>query len=291
MPKRHALLAIVVLALASCGGAATMPSASHSPASPSAPPETEGVDHPDGAGDLVLRLEEGGGMMMVEWVAASAPVFSLYGDGTVVFRNAADPMPDVNDGLVRGNPYWTAKLTEPKVQELLEFAVNQGALGIARARYDNNTMADASTTTFTIEAGGTKKVVEVYALMEAGEESQDAVVRRAFAALAERLRDFGADADLLVADYAPAAYRGTLIEAQGAPGQVADWPWPEVAIADFEKPADQDFGFPRRLMSPSDVEALGAAEVEGGVHGIYLEGPDGKVYSFVLRPLLPDETI
>jgi len=229
--------------------------------------------------------------MMVEWVVADAPVFTLYGDGTVVYRNPADPMPASDDGLVRFNPYRTALLTGPRIQELLEFAINQGALGIARARYEDNTTTDASTTTFTIEAGGTRKVVEVNALMEADKQGPDAVVRGAFSALAQRLKDFDADGDMLVADYVPAAYRGTLIESQGAPGVVVDWPWPALTVDDFQKPAGQEFGFARRAMSPDEVRTLGVADPEGGVHGMYLEGSDGKVYSLVLRPLLPDETI
>ncbi len=286
------MLAVLAVALVACGGTATTPSPSHSQPSPSpsASPDAGAIDHPTGAGDTVLRLEEGGGLMMVEWVAADAPVFTLYGDGTVVYRNPADLMPQSDDGLVRFNSYRTAQLTEPKVQELLNFAINQGALGIARARYDNNEFADASMTTFTIDAGGTKKVVEVYALMEADGQGPEAGVRRAFSALAKRLRDFDADGDLLAVDYAPAAYRGTLIEMQGAPGAVADWPWPDIAIDDFKRPAGNEFGLPQRAMSPEEVEALGVADPEGGVHGMYLDGPDGKAYSFVLRPLLPDET-
>jgi hypothetical protein len=48
---------------------------------------------------------------------------------------------------------------------------------------------------------------------------------------------------------------------------------------------------PERLMSPEEVEALGITPFEGGFQGLTLIGPDdGRVYSFSLRPLLPDET-
>jgi hypothetical protein len=44
-------------------------------------------------------------------------------------------------------------------------------------------------------------------------------------------------------------------------------------------------------MSTEEIEVLGIEPFEGGIQGLTLLGPDdGKVYSFSLRPLLPDET-
>jgi hypothetical protein len=42
------------------------------------------IDHPNGTGDVVLRLEEGGGFAPMEMTAAQAPTFGLYGDGVIV---------------------------------------------------------------------------------------------------------------------------------------------------------------------------------------------------------------
>ena len=227
--------------------------------------------------------------MMVEWVATTAPIFTLYGDGTVIFRNPTDPMPESQDGFIRNNPFRIARLSEPQIQELLAFAINDGALGIAREKYENNLIADATTTSFTVQAAGKTKRVEVYALAEAAEDGPDAAVRNAFAELAAYLKDFEAQAEVAASDWQPTSYRGALIEsAFGAP---AEWPWPAIGVDDFEKPDDPNvFGLPTREMTVEEIAALGVADPEGGVHGIYLEGPDGKTYSFVIRPLLPDET-
>ena len=39
-----------------------------------------------------------------------------------------------------------------------------------------------------------------------------------------------------------------------------------------------------------DVLELGLGDLPGGVQGVTLTGPDGKIYSLTLRPLLPHET-
>ena len=45
------------------------------------------IEHPTGPTDVVLRYEEGGGFVMPAFLATQAPHFTLYGDGTIVFRN------------------------------------------------------------------------------------------------------------------------------------------------------------------------------------------------------------
>jgi len=289
--RRHALIALVLVTLAACSGPTASPPGSANPTSSPAPTETDGIAHPTGATDIVLRLEEGGGFVPVEFLATNAPSFTLYGDGTVVFRNPADQAPEMNDGLFRGIPFSIARIPEAKVQELLNFAITEGGLGVARERYDNAQVADASTSTFTIQAGGRTKTVAVYALGMEPPDDPEAAIRRAFNTLAERLRDFDAAGDLTTAAYAPAAYRGTLIEAQGAGPAIIAWPWPAVKVSDFKNPGDPNaLGFPRRVMSLEEIETLGVAKPEGGVQGLYLKSPDDKIYSFSLRPLLPDET-
>ena len=34
---------------------------------------------------------------------------------------------------------------------------------------------------------------------------------------------------------------------------------------------------------------MDVGDVTGGAQGLYVDGPDGKLYSVVIRPLLPDE--
>ena len=51
------------------------------------PSDFGGVDHATGATDVLLRFDQGGGFVMPAFLATSAPIFTLYGDGTIIFRN------------------------------------------------------------------------------------------------------------------------------------------------------------------------------------------------------------
>lgn len=311
MPKPFASVAarsstflIAVLAIAACSGATASPSGSLPPGSPgpsssgspgpSGDPTSGAIDHPTGATDVILRLEEGGGFVPMEFSASQAPVFTLYGNGIVVFQQAIQtfPTPDAQ-GVVRGAPWRTAKLDETQIQELLSFALGPGGLAVARAKYENNTVADASTSTFTVRAGGLDKTVAVYALFEEAQPGPDGPARKAFFQLAQRLRDFDRGGSIASDVFQPERYRGVLIEAGGGVGgKPVAWPWPNLKPADFVGGAGDGAGgttFPHRTMSPEEVAALKLGDVAGGAHGIFLAGPDGKTYSFVLRPLLADE--
>ena len=147
--SRSLLLVGLVALLAACSGTASStadPGGSGSPApgSSQAPeePATGEIEHATGSGDVILRLDQGGGMMIRGGDATHVPPFTLYGDGTVVFRN----------------------LLVEQIQELLEFALTEGGLGAAKLQYDNPLVADAGTSIFTIRAGGLDKTVNVYAL-------------------------------------------------------------------------------------------------------------------------------
>lgn len=294
------LLAVLILGLAACTAGAG-PSASPDPSgapNPSASPGGSGppgdgppparIDHPTGATEVILRFEEGGGFVPLGYLVTQAPSFSLYGDGTVVFRDqfgeGVPPGP-----IVRDVPFQTTVLPEEQVQALLEFALNDGALGIARETYENNLVADAPTSIFTINAGGLSKTVSVYALGLESPGGEDGAARTAFAALAERLRAFDAGGDTAV--YEPERYRAVLYDAFGG-GAALAWPWPDIAPSDFVTTNDPRLpasGFPSRIMITDEVAALDLEGIEGGAQGIILDAPDGAVYSLALRPLLPDE--
>lgn len=301
---RSSTLLIAALTIAACSGAPAGPSGSPPPGSagpsqsgspgPSGDPTSGAIDHPTGATDVILRLEEGGGFVPMEFSASQAPVFTLYGNGVVVFQQAIQsfPAPDAK-GVIRGVPWRTAKLDETQIQELLAFALGPGGLAIARATYENNMVADAATSSFTIRAGGLDKTVDVYALFEEVQPGPDGPARKAFFQLAQRLRDFDQGGSIPSDVFQPERYRGILIEAGGGiVGKPVAWPWPNLKPADFVAgPADGTggSGFPHRTMSDEEVAALGLGDVPGGAQGLFLSGPDGKTYSFILRPLLADE--
>ena len=294
-PVAAAILAAATVVACSASAPATAgPSGSPSSPAASPTPATVGIVHPTGATDVVLRFDEAGGFVPVEFLAAHVPYFTLYGDGTVVFVQASTSAEPSDDGIGRGNPLRTGKLTEPQVQDLLEFALADGGLAIARADYQNPLVADAPTAIFEINADGATKKVSVVALgMDDQQPGPDTAIKTSLAKLGERLRDFDRGGTLSSAAYAPAAYRAVLTDASGGAGApVRPWPWPSITMDEFTFPADASaLRQGTRVMTPDELAAIGIDGLENGAQsGIYVTGPDGKPYSLVIRPLLPDET-
>ena len=193
-------LALLLVACTS-GGASSAPGAgasgSPSGATSTTPAESPGassagdrIDHLTGATDILLRYDEGGGFVMPSFTASMAPHFTLYGDGTVIFRNPALEFPPMQGSVATFNPLRTAKLSEEQIQDLLVFALGEGGLAAARPEYRNDMVADASTATFTVSAGGITKSVSIYALGMEVQGLADGPARAAFAKLAQRLTDF-----------------------------------------------------------------------------------------------------
>jgi len=277
MKHTHALLVLLISTLAACAGSGAT----------TAPSPSLKVDHAAGATDVVLRYELSGGFMMPSFLATRGPIFTLYGDGTAIWHDpTAEPPPAIGT-VAPGLPYQTAKLSEEQVQSLLEYALTQGQLGIARERYDAPIM-DAPESVFSVDAGGVKKVVSVNGLgIDTGNANNpDGAILQQLAKLADRLQKFGSEVD--EAPWTPDRYRGILTEEAFNP-PVA-WPWTDIKPSDFKAPADpNDFSFPSRTMTPAEVAKLGLSGIEGGEQGLTLSGPDGKTYGFLLRPLLPDE--
>lgn len=287
-----ALLSTLVVAC-SAGAIATSQPTILATATPS--PSAGGfgaIEHSTGPTDVLLRFEQGGGFVPPGFLATQAPIFSLYGDGAVVFRNPTlDPLPPVGS-VSPERSFRTARLSEDEIQAVLKDALGKGGLGTARTEYPDNQIADAPTAVFTVRAGGIDKRVSVYALGLETPDSPDAPARAAFQALAERLQDFDKGGAFSTSEYAPEQYRGILMDGGiGAP-DARPWPWPDLRPADFAANPDPNFSqFPSRVLSVAEVEAIGISPYRGGFQGLTLVGPgDGKTYSFSLRPLLPDET-
>jgi hypothetical protein len=301
---RWSVLLVVALAAAACSSTNPSPSTTGAPPSGS-PPASAGpvasplatvgaIEHRTGATDVILRIERGGGFVPIDFLATQAPGFTLFGNGVIVFQRtvAVFPQPDSN-GVVKAIPWRTATLDEGQIQELLEFALGRGGLGSAREAYVVGGIADVPDTIFTVHAGGLDKTVVVNALGIDTQGGPDAVARAAFANLAARLLDFDRGGTIGSDLYRPDRYRGVLTERDAAPGiAVIEWPWPAVKPTDFgEGPNDGSGGptLPHRTLNATEVAALKLADIEGGVQGATVRGPDSKTYSFTLRPLLADE--
>jgi hypothetical protein len=288
---RTAAAALLLTTVAACGTAApsAFPAGSGRPtASPPATalpsPTSAGFHHATGAKDIVLRFEEGGGFVPVEFMATFAPSFTLYGDGTVVFRDPTAVPPASADGVLRSNPFKTVRLDEDAIQAVLNEALGPGALAVAKGPYVGHA-ADVPIATFTISIGGETKQVNVTGLSP-DMHDQDKPVIAALAGLAQKLDKFGTSTGGS-RPYEPTAYRGVLVGVDRPFGPVFDWPWADLTAADFTTGGNS----PLRIhtMSPVQVRALGIKDLAGGVSGVTLKS-NGKVYSFSLRPLLPDES-
>ena len=108
---RVAAAGLLVIALAACSSS---PPALPSPSVvPTTAPTVGAIDHRTGATDVVLRLDMSGGFAPMEALASSAPTFTLYGNGIVVFRPkvTTPPGPDPS-GLVH-NIAWRAARLDP----------------------------------------------------------------------------------------------------------------------------------------------------------------------------------
>jgi hypothetical protein len=300
-----AVVLLVALGAAACSSGGASPSAAPSSgavSSPSGAPDAptvapspsaqDGIAHPTGANEVVLRFDEAGGFVPPEWLAARLPYFTLYGDGRVVFVQSSVEIPARADNIAVGYPLRTVVLSEAQVQDLLEFALKDGGLAIAKTDYQNPMVADAPTAVFTINAADDSKTVSAVALGMDAQPGPDTIVLKQLATLAERLRDFDRGGTFTSAAYEATAYRGVILEQQGLQGvQVREWPWDAIAPADFKLPADANM-LPQgtRTLTPDEARAVGVEGFENGVsNGIYLKSSDGKLYSLVIRPLLPDE--
>ena len=211
---------------------------------------------------------------MPAFIATQAPIFTLYGDGTIIFRNPmAEPPPAVGS-VIRGLPFRTAKLSEEQIQELLDVRPRRGGLGVARASYENTMIADAATAIFTVDAGGIKKTVSVYALGLEVEGMPDALARAAFKKLADRLADFdngGCDRrptstrpSATAASSWTAPPRRTRSRGRGRTSSPTDFPFPADPNA---------FQMAQRALTAADVDELGFEQSQGGFQGMILDGP------------------
>ena len=280
--------------LAACSGAGGQPTADAgggaSPATasgdtgstPSLNPDA--IDHPTGSTDVVLRVGEEGGFMMMEAVMSRVPMFTLYGDGRVVIAQFPDASGQAG---INGLPQQVLRethFTEDQVQGLLQYALIDGQLGIAKESFPVLVM-DVPETVIQLHAAGVDKTVRVAGLGMDPQPGPDAAVLTSLAELVARIQSIKADQD-----YAATASIAILNATEPAPGVTAQpWPWPDTAPSDFTQPAPNDpFGFTSHVLTAAEADAIGIAPGDWTAP-MTLTGPDGKTYVVIVRPALPEE--
>lgn len=281
---------VAAVLLAACGGSGSSPTGSPGGSSkPTEMPTSDpaSIEHATGALDVVFRFEQGGGFVPIGFFATQAPQFTLYGDGTVIFRDFTAG-PPANDKVGALQPYLIARMSEAEIQAFLRYALADSGLGVARAAYNPGNVADAPSSMFTIRAGGVDKVVTVEALGFENPQNPDSAILKALAGLGERISNFATSVSGETA-WTPDRWRGILTP--DAFGPAVAWPWPNLTPDDFVQPAQPDAPqFPIHQLTNADVDALGLTGIEGGFANLPVTGPDGKVYTLALRPILPDES-
>jgi hypothetical protein len=286
--QKACLAMLSVLVFGACSPAASLPLGSPTPVGATPTPTARtGIEHPTGAKDVILRFEEGGGFVPVDFFVTQAPSFTLYGDGTAIFRDAFANQPEPFGDVIRSVPFMAIRLAEDQVQAMLEFALGPGGLALATGPY-MGPGADLPTATFTISLGSQTKSVSVTGL-GLDWQGADAIIVAALGRLAERLRGFGND---VVGEqvWTPERYRGVLQPADQPVANAVAWPWPDIEPTEFVKLEGEDAPrLPVRTMSPAEVAQLGIPGFEGGLQNLVLQDPARKQYTFALRPLLPDE--
>ena len=202
----------------------------------------------------------------------------------MIFRDPNAVPPEPIGGVRREVPFQTVRVGQEGIDALLQDALGPGGLAVAVGPYIG-LGADIPTTTFTIAVDGQTKQVSISGFLP-DLHPQDGVIVGALGQLADRLGAFGGS---IAGEqpYAPTAFRGLLLPVDEPFGPVIDWPWPDFAPADFAG-GENDL-FKTRTMTPGEIDAIGIPGLSGGFSGLILKSGD-DLYSFMLRPLLPDES-
>lgn len=276
-------LALLVLLLTAC--ADTSPhGASPSPA----------IAHGTAADDLVLRWGYEGGFTPPEYQLTNLPVFSLYGDGTIV-----RPGPQIE---IYPGPALPAlevvKVDEAGMQAILEAAFDAGLDSLGDLTDMGSVgVADAPETVFTIRAGGVDRTVRVYALGEAGGQfpgmpDEEFEARKALLDLVDDLSSLETwlpDGSIGASEvYEPAgvrAYVSRYTPQADLPQEAVAWPIDPPLRGTGE---DAGAGFRCISITGDEWAALAPAAVQANQLTPWTS--DGRRFSVSFRPLLPDET-
>ena len=280
------VIAALLAGNTAAGAQSASPQASQvTPIGSSAP--VTGVSHPTGATDVVLRMDTAGGFTPLTYGLTQAPEFTLYGDGTVVFRPSANPE---GDGFP---PFVQATMNDAQMDALLAYALGPGGLRDARDSYQHRQITDQPTTVFSIDANGVDKSVAVYALGMTQPEGEDAAAYQGFQELGVLLANFGEQVAQGHAQdprpYQPAEYRAFLSPPRDPSVTAVPWPWPELTIDDFQRYGDHEDVLVAGL-TPAQAAQV-TTTPSGGVPSIPILTPDGTPVTLSVRPLLPDESV
>lgn len=232
---------------------------------------------------VALRMAVGGGFVPQSMALMEMPSFTLYADGTAIYRG-----PWVEGQTWETPPTLRVTHLDEELTGQFLAAVHDPIMTVGPSGLES-VIADAPTTTFTFDDGTDQRTVSIYALgFDRPEGPQDPALTT-LSTLAASLADFeswASDHGLTTETYAPEAYLGMLVPAAVQEvGLAAEWRL-SVPMDDFVTPDDS--WVPQTVLTPDQVAEL-IPVPNGGVLGlVYADGHGGAV-ELVIRPMLPDE--
>ena len=271
-----AVLALLVVGIAACGGGTS---------------DGGSYKHPEGAKEVVLRVNSGGGFVTVEYNLRSVPQFTLYGDGTIIVTG---PTTMIYPGAALPN-LQTTKVSEETMQAMLS-AAQEAGLFANGVDYGRPGITDMPTTTVTVNVDGTTYESNLYALSTdaaGGDLTMEQQQARAeIATLVGRLNGVESfQQGLQWASYqftSLAAFSTPAVTGGGGDVQPNKLDWPLGDLGTLGE-ATQPEGFRKAVVTGADLEKLRPLFDQTTEITIWNSG--GKEYNVIFRPLLPDETV
>ncbi|WP_127505907.1 hypothetical protein [Actinoplanes solisilvae] len=251
-------------------------------------PESASVD-PQGADELVARVESYGGFVPPDRTVGRLPSISVFGDGRVITEG---PVPAIYPGPALPN-LQVLQLSSYKVDQLLEEAAEAGVR--PGTDFGQPNVADAPTTRVTVKTPQGTQSVAVVALNEAQADdpmltAPQEAARAKLAGFVKKLSDLSAgDASSTTKPYEPtsiaALARPWTEDQAGAEPPQAEVAWPGPALpGDYLNPA---FKIGCVVVTGDDTAKVLAAAKKANQLTPWTVG--GQKYLVSFRPLLPDE--
>ncbi len=290
--KRHpltplAVAAVVALGLSACGDGSDSTSATQPTTDVTLPPvdttpddtSAEGIQHPTGADDVVLRIGYEGGFVPVEHAFLNLPTLLVTGDGRVIVEG---PQIEIYPGPLLPN-LQQRTISEAGIQALLRLAEEHDLF--RDVTYENPTnIADAPDTVVTIAANGDTFEHSAYALGLGGDGTETDEDRAQLASFVEQAADVvtAAGADTLGPEE-PFEATSYLIRAAVADESVVG---DDVAPTLVDWPADA----PVRLADASECATLPVESFRDlftSATQLTWFVDDGITYQLTVKPQLP----
>jgi hypothetical protein len=244
-----------------------------------------------GEASLVLRIEEVGGFVPVEWNFTRQPSIVVMSDGRIY---TTPPMIEIYPPPLQTS-YEVRKVTSDGVQAIIDRALEVGLDQDGSRDADGNgaQVADATTTVFTfVDSSGTSHEVSAYALGFHSPESEGRAelqeLREDFGDLASWLPEDSVEAD---SELVPAtAMRLAVKDYAGDPELPQDereWPL-ATSLANFgESMGESPIADRCGTLAGNDLDAF--IEAADGANTLTPWISEGKRYTILLDPLTPDE--